>query len=398
MLLRWWYLNSLAHFSLLISSLNSRSRGRYKEKVAPTSVLMVQSYRNLTMIQKSISGLLNHFYLRVLLIFDATRLIPKIKIDFCPNKRRLILQSCPLQLISIDSRSPSGLRLTKLQNGDQDVKFQFTQPKRAATWASGLRPSSSRVSIHAAQAGCDLCFLQFCSGATSFNSRSPSGLRRASCGAHRHHIQFQFTQPKRAATGRNREELADLMFQFTQPKRAATINSEKIVSISSFNSRSPSGLRRASSKTKLAKMTVSIHAAQAGCDTLATSQGSTQVSFNSRSPSGLRQVVAIQLIYSADVSIHAAQAGCDYGGISRTFLRSVSIHAAQAGCDLQVLTTNFFFYVSIHAAQAGCDDGVLACCTLAVVSIHAAQAGCDGCCKDTTKKRFSQRINRESPY
>ena len=32
------------------------------------------------------------------------------------------------------------------------------------------------------------------------------------------------------------------------------------------------------------------------------------------------------------------------------------------------------------------------------VSIHAAQAGCDGCCKDTTKKRFSQRINRESPY
>ena len=123
------------------------------------------------------------------------------------------------------------------------------------------------------------------------------------------------------------------MFQFTQPKRAATINSEKIVSISSFNSRSPSGLRRASSKTKLAKMTVSIHAAQAGCDTLATSQGSTQVSFNSRSPSGLRQVVAIQLIYSADVSIHAAQAGCDYGGISRTFLRSVSIHAAQAGCD-----------------------------------------------------------------
>jgi len=24
--------------------------------------------------------------------------------------------------------------------------------------------------------------------------------------------------------------------------------------------------------------------------------------------------------------------------------------------------------------------------------------GCDGCCKDTTKKRFSQRINRESPY
>ena len=219
--------------------------------------------------------------------YCATRLIPKIKIDFCPNKYRLILLSCPLQLISIDSRSPSGLRLTKLQNGDQDVKFQFTQPKRAATCAVIANDVVNGVSIHAAQAGCDL--------------RKVSGLITPD---------------------------------------------------------------------------VSIHAAQAGCDTLATSQGSTQVSFNSRSPSGLRQVVAIQLIYSADVSIHAAQAGCDYGGISRTFLRSVSIHAAQAGCD----------------------DGVLACCTLAVVSIHAAQAGCDGCCKDTTKKRFSQRINRESPY
>lgn len=132
MLLRWWYLNSLAHFSLLISSLNSRSRGRYKEKVAPTSVLMVQSYRNLTMIQKSISGLLNHFYLRVLLIFDATRLIPKIKIDFCPNKRRLILQSCPLQLISIDSRSPSGLQ--SLPNFKMVIKMCFNSRS-----PSGLR-------------------------------------------------------------------------------------------------------------------------------------------------------------------------------------------------------------------------------------------------------------------
>ena len=264
--------------------------------------------------------------------YCATRLIPKIKIDFCPNKYRLILLSCPLQLISIDSRSPSGLRLTKLQNGDQDVKFQFTQPKRAATCAVIANDVVNGVSIHAAQAGCDL--------------RKVSGLITPDVSIHA------------AQAGCDMGKWLTAKFE------------------PSFNSRSPSGLRRASSKTKLAKMTVSIHAAQAGCDTLATSQGSTQVSFNSRSPSGLRQVVAIQLIYSADVSIHAAQAGCDYGGISRTFLRSVSIHAAQAGCD----------------------DGVLACCTLAVVSIHAAQAGCDGCCKDTTKKRFSQRINRESPY
>ena len=123
--------------------------------------------------------------------------------------------------------------------------FQFTQPKRAATLWFNFYARYGGVSIHAAQAGCDLGMMTFPKVKAGFNSRSPSGLRR---GVHKSKISkaiFQFTQPKRAATGAGSEQSGacgvsihaaqagcDLlffstintrtMFQFTQPKRAAT--------------------------------------------------------------------------------------------------------------------------------------------------------------------------------
>ena len=78
--------------------------------------------------------------------------------------------------------------------------FQFTQPKRAATSMLLAQPKDGYVSIHAAQAGCDFfpsfttldiivsihaaqagCDFNKVSLSliiSSFNSRSPSGLRR----------------------------------------------------------------------------------------------------------------------------------------------------------------------------------------------------------------------------
>ena len=198
--------------------------------------------------------------------YCATKLIPKIKIDFCPNKRRLILLSCPLQLISTDSRSPSGLR--SLPNFKMVIKMCF----------NSRSPSGLRRSFHAVKAR-----------DARFNSRSPSGLRhnaateryrslvsihaaQAGCDLPLHLCQvlmclFQFTQPKRAATGVNVLangvtivsihaaqagcDLARLhlrlrvLFQFTQPKRAATVwRLIFLTGVSCFNSRSPSGLRR----------------------------------------------------------------------------------------------------------------------------------------------------------
>ncbi len=190
----------------------------------------------------------------------------------------------------------------------EGATFQFTQPKRAATLPMSVSYDKMAVSIHAAQAGCDLHRVDFAVALASFNSRSPSGLRLAIVAPSVvRALTFQFTQPKRAGDQRKDK---DAPFQFTQPKRAAT--------------RDLSGERW-----------------RDAC-------------FNSRSPSGLRPP-SIAVIIS-----------------SERFQFTQPKRAA---------TT--VLYSSTHK-QA--------------VSIHAAQAGCDGCCKDTTKKRFSQRINRESPY
>lgn len=78
-----------------------------------------------------------------------------MKIDFCPNKQRLISLSFPLQLNSVDSRSPSGLQ--SLPNFKMVIKMCFNSRS-----PSGLRPISFRL-------------LKI---SVRFNSRSPSGLRR----------------------------------------------------------------------------------------------------------------------------------------------------------------------------------------------------------------------------
>lgn len=78
-----------------------------------------------------------------------------MKIDFCPNKRKLILLSCPLQLISIDSRSPSELRSRNFGIRIKVRSFNSRNP-------NGLRQD----------VGFGVLPL------FGFNSRSPSGLRR----------------------------------------------------------------------------------------------------------------------------------------------------------------------------------------------------------------------------
>ena len=169
--------------------------------------------------------------------------------------------------------------------------FQFTQPKRAATYVASFSLGGAGVSIHAAQAGCDRrvrcatpCLVGFNSrspsglrhlryytnksSSASFNSRSPSGLRPTRRKKKPPIETFQFTQPKRAATGDRqsyklsqkvsihaaqagcdnvpaRSSSCQRVFQFTQPKRAATrVSSELRRTNDCFNSRSPSGLRR----------------------------------------------------------------------------------------------------------------------------------------------------------
>ena len=56
--------------------------------------------------------------------------------------------------------------------------FQFTQPKRAATSFAKDARVFFRVSIHAAQTGCDQIDVLAPFPRLRFNSRSPNGLRR----------------------------------------------------------------------------------------------------------------------------------------------------------------------------------------------------------------------------
>ena len=122
--------------------------------------------------------------------------------------------------------------------------FQFTQPKRAATLLNkGLR-SLRGVSIHAAQAGCDIVHpFKVLVYSVSIHAA------QAGCDLVFLYIPF------------------DCTFQFTQPKRAAT-------SLRGFGEYADD---------------VSIHAAQAGCDFAPPSSRLDFRRFNSRSPSGLRQ-------------------------------------------------------------------------------------------------------------
>ena len=199
--------------------------------------------------------------------YCATRLISEMKIDFHPNKRRLILLSCPLQWISIDSRSPNGLRHNGIENTASNRPFQFTQPKRAATgwYKHWYKDDTFQFTQPKRAATC--CQSKLLCWSWRFNSRSPNGLRQVRRAYHPTKRAFQFTQPKWVATGS-----WYCWHWFCH----------------CFNSRSPNGLR-----PKTVGMVQTMHG------------------FNSRSPNGLRLFVGVVNRKSYCVSIHAAQMGCD---------------------------------------------------------------------------------------
>ena len=107
----------------------------------------------------------------------------------------------------------------------QADEFQFTQPKRAATGVLNSFQILTSVSIHAAQAGCDLARTPIEVVRTCFNSRSPSGLRRIQGRGEQHlHRGFNSRSPSGLRPGFTARSLVSVVFQFTQPKRAATID------------------------------------------------------------------------------------------------------------------------------------------------------------------------------
>ena len=171
-----------------------------------------------------------------------------------------------------------------------------------------------------------------------------------------------------------------MQFQSTQPKRAATHIVIKYIP----------------------RIKISIHAAQEGCDNKhCQSNPRIRLDFNPRSPRGLRLKIQFIAEHTNCISIHAAQEGCDIYNPCPPSVLCISIHAAQEGCDSCCCTrTHVSIYfnprsprglrlrtaeeceaalpISIHAAQEGCDYFSSASIPApAKISIHAAQEGCD---------------------
>ena len=189
--------------------------------------------------------------------------------------------------------------------------FQFTQPKRAATKhplkrdgsvsfnsrsPSGLRrgcripPASDKRFNSRSPSGLRLHWEDFAVALASFNSRSPSGLRPCK---HLGCLGLSCCFNSRSPSGLRLAQVLTTTdagrFQFTQPKRAATHSAQNCSTSMQFQFTQPKRAATGSSRPLLIMIT----------------------RFNSRSPSGLRLVLRTHFKAQCPVSIHAAQAGCD---------------------------------------------------------------------------------------
>ena len=238
--------------------------------------------------------------------------------------------------------------------------------------------------------------------ASSFNPRTPRGVRLFSCFCRAGKYKFQSTHPSRGATAYSLcrpyiygvsihaplagcDRLADLratvgsMFQSTHPSRGATHYPPALGCFDSFQSTHPS--RGATCENPH-------HIRHTWC-------------FNPRTPRGVRLIGSIignntgkfqsthpsrgatEMIETVDglvcVSIHAPLAGCDLVSPYGQEVIMVSIHAPLAGCDPAVAAAvpARDEFQSTHPSR-GATPCVQSCPARALVSIHAPLAGCDG--------------------
>ena len=147
-------------------------------------------------------------------------------------------------------------------------KFQFTHPGRGATDFDDLRRRSFDVSIHAPREGCDTALIPSDFSLTSFNSRTPGGVR------------------------------------LRTPIKATFLLG--------FNSRTPGGVRHKLTDRKRIEDLVSIHAPREGCDRHDQNERDKQHRFNSRTPGGVRRARGLSIVHTVNVSIHAPREGCDH--------------------------------------------------------------------------------------
>ena len=171
----------------------------------------------------------------------------------------------------------------------REEAFQFTHPVWGATAPQGRRRAHGQVSIHAPRVGCD-----YVSELTNYELLVSIHAPRVGCDNHPLTVDeagywFQFTHPVWGATDLKTPQVFYDMFQFTHPVWGATpTTSWGRRSDSSFNSRTPCGVRRTPTRLRTTAtrfqfthpvwgatplscdfpppLLVSIHAPRVGCD------------------------------------------------------------------------------------------------------------------------------------
>ncbi len=279
-------------------------------------------------------------------------------------------------------------------------------------------PAQQRVSIHALLAECDHIRCGLCPGHSSFNPRTPCGVRPSFRGRWWRHTRFQSTHSLRSATGEYAYYQPGNVFQSTHSLRSAT------------------GVR----VRPVVGDEVSIHALLAECDPGNMPTTSRAMCFNPRTPCGVRQPEhagpaagikfqsthslrsatfdTLPVTYQDTVSIHALLAECDripiplspYGrsfnprtpcGVRRmpgmmwptatTFQSTHSLRSATAAIASMGFTRSFQSTHSLRSATHPTAPSA----RIPTVSIHALLAECDE--RWTCARRFSTGFNPRTP-
>ena len=139
--------------------------------------------------------------------------------------------------------------------------------------------------------GCDQILTSSTRLNICFNSRSPNGLRHPIHLPRQHPSQFQFTQPKWAATFSDNVYFIKIRFQFTQPKWAATIICVVYFKCIGFQFTQPKW-----AATQLLHLHINVNKFQFTQPKWAATKTVMLISllsfgFNSRSPNGLRRLL-----------------------------------------------------------------------------------------------------------
>ena len=144
-----------------------------------------------------------------------------------------------------------------------------------------------------------------------------------------------------------------------------------------FNPRSPRGLRQDKIKNGTSRKGISIHAAQEGCDRLFQPLRTHLNNFNPRSPRGLRQFGLLNLLNQKEFQSTQPKRAATKIAAFKTARDSISIHAAQEGCDIVLLKTVLLLGYFNPRSPRGLRPDTGTTAEIKSISIHAAQEGCD---------------------